>query len=147
MTSGARTRSVSEMDAVPAATHPTFELLPMHHVQLAIPPGGEGECRAFWGGVLGMGELEKPPVLAARGGCWFRGGGLEVHLGVEDPFTPAKKAHPGLLVAGLTEVAAALQQAGHPVTWDDDFPGHDRFYAADPFGNRLEFLEPTTDPT
>jgi DNA-binding transcriptional MerR regulator/catechol 2,3-dioxygenase-like lactoylglutathione lyase family enzyme len=121
---------------------PAFELLPMHHVQLAIPRGGEDECRAFWRDVLGMRELEKPPVLAARGGCWFRGGGLEVHLGVEEPFAPAKKAHPGLLVVGLTEVAAALEGAGHSVTWDDDFPGHDRFYAADPFGNRLEFLEP-----
>ena len=134
-------------DSSTEATDAAFDLLPMHHVQLAIPRGGEGECRAFWGGVLGMRELEKPPVLAARGGCWFRGGGLEVHLGVEDPFTPARKAHPGLLVAGLTAVAAALEGAGHPVTWDDDFPGHDRFYAADPFGNRLEFLEPRSDRT
>jgi len=121
----------------------SFELLPLHHVQLAIPPGGEDRCRAFWGGVLGMRELEKPPVLAARGGCWFRGGGLEVHLGVEDPFAPARKAHPGLLVAGLEDLAEALERAGHEVTWDDAFPGHDRFYAGDPFGNRLEFLEPT----
>jgi DNA-binding transcriptional MerR regulator/catechol 2,3-dioxygenase-like lactoylglutathione lyase family enzyme len=123
-----------------------FELLPLHHVQLAIPPGGEDQCRAFWGGLLGMRELQKPPVLAARGGCWFRGGGLEVHLGVEDPFVPAKKAHPGLLVVGLEEVAQALERGGHAVTWDDDFPGHDRFYAADPFGNRLEFLEPADRP-
>ena len=123
------------------AAVPTFELLPLHHVQLAIPTGGEDRCRAFWRDVLGMRELEKPPVLAARGGCWFRGGALEVHLGVEDPFTPARKAHPGLLVAGLVHVAAALEAAGHPVTWDDDFPGHDRLYAADPFGNRLEFLQ------
>lgn len=128
-----------------ATPDPAFELLPLHHVQLAVPPGGEGACRAFWGGILGMRELEKPPVLAARGGCWFRGGGLEVHLGVEDPFTPAKNAHPGMLVAGIEGVAAALESAGHAVTWDDDFPGHDRFYAADPFGNRLEFLEPTPD--
>jgi DNA-binding transcriptional MerR regulator/catechol 2,3-dioxygenase-like lactoylglutathione lyase family enzyme len=127
------------------ATDAAFELLPMHHVQLAIPPGGEDRCRAFWGDVLGMRELEKPPVLAARGGCWFRGGGLEVHLGVEDPFAAAKKAHPGLLVMGLQAVAAALEQAGHPVTWDENFPGHDRFYVADPFGNRLEFLEPRTE--
>ena len=125
---------------------PPFELLPMHHVQLAIPPGGEDACRAFWRDVLGMRELEKPPVLAARGGCWFRGGGLEVHLGVEDPFTPARKAHPGLLVTGLRAVAAALERAGSPVTWDDDFPGHERFYSADPFGNRLEFLEPVSPP-
>jgi catechol 2,3-dioxygenase-like lactoylglutathione lyase family enzyme len=128
-----------------AAAAPAFQLLPMHHVQLAIPPGGEDQCRAFWGGVLGMRELEKPPVLAARGGCWFRGGGLEVHLGVEDPFAAAKKAHPGLLVAGLRELAGALERAGHPVTWDGDFPGHERFYSSDPFGNRLEFLEPAAD--
>jgi catechol 2,3-dioxygenase-like lactoylglutathione lyase family enzyme len=119
-----------------------FVLRPLHHVQLAIPPGGEEECRSFWGGVLGMGELEKPPVLAARGGCWFRGGGLEVHLGVEDPFSPARKAHPGLLVEGLPALARRLEEAGYPVTWDGDFPGHDRFYSADPFGNRLEFLQP-----
>ncbi|RBY96995.1 hypothetical protein DQ237_05180 [Blastococcus sp. TF02-8] len=128
---------------VPDASPAAFELLPLHHVQLAIPPGGEDACRAFWRDVLGMTELEKPPVLAARGGCWFRGGGLEVHLGVEDPFVPAEKAHPGLLVSGLRELAGVLERAGHPVTWDDDFPGHDRFYAADPFGNRLEFLEPS----
>jgi catechol 2,3-dioxygenase-like lactoylglutathione lyase family enzyme len=118
-----------------------FTLLPIHHVQLAIPPGGEQKCRGFWGAVLGMTELAKPPALAARGGCWFRGGSLEVHLGVEEPFTPARKAHPGLLVTGLHDLAAALDAAGHPVTWDDEFPGHDRFYSADPFGNRLEFLQ------
>jgi catechol 2,3-dioxygenase-like lactoylglutathione lyase family enzyme len=118
-----------------------FLLLPLHHVQLAIPRGGEEQCRVFWGGVLGMRELAKPPVLAARGGCWFRGGDLEVHLGVEEPFQPARKAHPGLLVEGLSALANRLEAAGHDVTWDDDFPGHDRVYSADPFGNRLEFLE------
>jgi DNA-binding transcriptional MerR regulator/catechol 2,3-dioxygenase-like lactoylglutathione lyase family enzyme len=127
-------------------TEPTsttgFALEPLHHVQLAIPRGGEDRCRDFWAGVLGMSELEKPPVLAARGGCWFRGGALEVHLGVEEPFQPARKAHPGLLVNGLPALAARLEEAGYEVTWDDDFPGHDRFYSADPFGNRLEFLEP-----
>jgi len=115
----------------------------LHHVQLAIPPGGEDACRAFWGGVLGMAELQKPPVLAARGGCWFRGGGLEVHLGVEEPFAPARKAHPGILVEDLDGLAATLEDAGTAVTWDGEFPGHRRFYAADPFGNRLEFLEPS----
>lgn len=75
----------------------SFGLGRLHHVQLAIPAGGEERCRAFWGGVLGMRELEKPPVLAARGGCWFRGGDLEVHLGVEQDFVPARKAHPGIL--------------------------------------------------
>lgn len=123
-------------------TTSVFALSRLHHVQLAIPPGGEGECRAFWGEILGMDELEKPPVLAARGGCWFRGGGLEVHLGVEQDFVAARKAHPGILVEGLRELAEAFATAGVEVIWDAEFPGHDRFYAADPFGNRLEFLEP-----
>ena len=114
----------------------------LHHVQLAIPAGGEEASRAFWGGVLGMSEVEKPPVLAARGGCWFRRGALEIHLGVEEPFEPARKAHPGILVTGLSALADALGQAGHPVQWDPEFPGHDRIYVADPFGNRLELLEP-----
>jgi hypothetical protein len=111
-------------------------------VQLAIPKGGEPECRAFWGEVLAMSELEKPPVLAARGGCWFRGGGLEVHLGVEEPFTPARKAHPGILVTDIDGLAGRLEGHGVPVRWDDDFPGMRRFYTEDPFGNRLEMLEP-----
>lgn len=120
----------------------TFTIGRLHHVQLAIPPGEEDRCRAFWCGVLGMDEVEKPPVLAARGGCWFRGGGLEVHLGVEQDFAPARKAHPGILVEDLRALASALEAAGGEVTWDPEFPGHDRFYAHDPFGNRLEFLEP-----
>ncbi|MFE9428101.1 glyoxalase [Kitasatospora sp. NPDC006697] len=119
---------------------PVFTAL--HHVQLAIPPGAEPLCREFWGGVLGMAELAKPPVLAARGGCWFRGGGLEVHLGVEEDFQPARKAHPGILVRGLPALAERLEAHGHEVRWDGEFPGHDRFYAFDKLGNRLEFLEP-----
>jgi extradiol dioxygenase family protein len=119
-----------------------FAFGPLHHVQLAIPPGGEAACREFWGDVLGMAELEKPAVLAARGGCWFRGGGLEVHLGVEREFSPARKAHPGILVEDLTALATQLETAGVDVVWDGEFPGHRRFYASDPFGNRLEFLEP-----
>jgi catechol 2,3-dioxygenase-like lactoylglutathione lyase family enzyme len=113
----------------------------LHHVQLAIPAGGEGPCRAFWGDVLGMAELEKPAVLAARGGCWFRSGGLEVHLGVESKFIPADKAHPGIVVTDLPALAQRLEAAHIPVIWDDNFPGFDRFYSSDPFGNRLEFLE------
>ena len=91
-----------------------------------------------------MSELEKPPVLAARGGCWFRGGELEVHLGVEEPFQPARKANPGLLIEGLPALAVRLEQHGYPVTWDDDFPGHDPFYSTDLFDNRPEFLQPQT---
>ncbi|MER7170258.1 VOC family protein [Streptomyces mesophilus] len=128
---------------------PGFTLVGLHHVQLAIPSGAEDRCREFWGGVLGMTELEKPPVLAARGGCWFRGGGLEVHLGVEEDFRPNRKAHPGILVSSLHALAERLENHGASVTWDDNFPGHDRFYAFDTVGNRLEFLQPTaiTDAT
>jgi catechol 2,3-dioxygenase-like lactoylglutathione lyase family enzyme len=116
--------------------------LGLHHVQLAIPVGGEDVARAFYRDVLGLAELEKPDVLRARGGCWFRGGGWEVHLGVEAEFTAARKAHPGVLVDGLDDLAATLASAGRPVIWDPHFPGHRRLYSADGHGNRLEFLEP-----
>src|SRR5689334_22696040 len=103
-----------------------MEFQRLHHVQLAIPPGGEPVARKFYGGVLGMSEVDKPEALRARGGCWFRRGGWEVHLGVEKDFAPARKAHPGVLVRGLDELAAALEQAGHAVDWDPLFPGHRR---------------------
>lgn len=133
--------STDRTHAAPGGTAQPFALLTVHHVQLAIPSGGEARCRAFWGDLLGMGELEKPPALAPRGGCWFRVGSLEIHLGVEEPFVPARKAHPGLLVEGLHDLAERLVTAGYSVTWDSGFPGHDRFYSEDPFGNRLEFLQ------
>ncbi|HEX9035152.1 MAG TPA: glyoxalase [Streptosporangiaceae bacterium] len=120
----------------------TFALSGLHHVQLAIPVGGEDVSRRFWGEILGLTELPKPPALAARGGCWFGGGGIEVHLGVEKDFVPARKAHPGILVSALTDLAARLEATGTAVIWDDEMPGYDRFYSADPFGNRLEFLQP-----
>ncbi|MCX4687522.1 VOC family protein [Kitasatospora purpeofusca] len=119
----------------------TFERL--HHVQLDIPAGAEDECRAFWHGVLGMTELTKPPVLAARGGCWFRGGGVEVHLGVVPEFRPSRKGHPGFRVGGLDALAERLAAHGHEVVWDDHLPGHRRFHSSDRLGNRLEFLEPS----
>ncbi|MFF4342495.1 VOC family protein [Kitasatospora sp. NPDC001540] len=114
----------------------------MHHVQLAIPPGGEDACRAFYVGILGMTELAKPPVLAARGGLWVRADDLEIHLGVEEDFRPARKAHPGIRVTDLDGLAERLTAAGVEVTWDGAFPGHRRFYAHDNCGNRLEFLQP-----
>lgn len=116
--------------------------LGLHHVQLAIPAGAEDKCREFWGEILGFTELAKPAALAPRGGCWFRGGQLEVHLGVEKDFRAAAKAHPGILIDGLDAVAARLTEKGVDVEWDDDFPGMRRFYALDLLGNRLEFLEP-----
>lgn len=115
----------------------------LHHVQLTMPAGAEDRARAFWSGVLGLDEVAKPPVLAARGGCWFRGGDLEVHCGVEDDFAPARKAHPGIVVGDLDRVVDRFAAAGVDVTPDGDFPGYRRVYAHDPFGNRLEFLEPS----
>lgn len=117
-------------------------MLSLHHVQLAIPVGGEERARAFYGDVLSMHELTKPPVLAARGGCWFRRGALEIHLGVEDPFIPARKAHPGILTDDLDGLNERLLAAGHTPVEDANFPGHRRFYVDDCFGNRLEFLQP-----
>lgn len=105
-----------------------------------MPAGEEEVARRFFVGVLGMTELDKPAALVARGGAWFRGAGAEIHLGVEEGFRPAGKAHPGLLADDLDELARRLQESGQPVSWDDGFPGHRRFYSADPFGNRLEFL-------
>ena len=113
----------------------------LHHMQLAMPRGEEEAARGFFAGVLGLREIDKPPVLAARGGAWFRGGGLELHLGVEDDFRPAGKGHPGILVTDLDEVVRRLAGGGQEVTWDGDFPGFRGIYAHDPFGNRLEFLE------
>ena len=122
-----------------------FKIAGLHHVQLAIPLGGEEACRQFWGETLGLTELTKPAGLTGRGGCWFGGGTLELHLGVEENFTPARKAHPGILVSGLADLADRLEAAGASVIWDTELAGHDRFYSDDPFGNRLEFLAPKQD--
>jgi catechol 2,3-dioxygenase-like lactoylglutathione lyase family enzyme len=113
----------------------------IHHVQLSAPVGSEPLARSFWSELLGFAEVEKPPALAARGGCWFRANGIEVHIGIEEAFMPARRAHPGFKVDGIDEWAARLEGGGHEVEWDDNFPGIRRFYTADPFGNRLEFLE------
>jgi hypothetical protein len=118
----------------------------IHHVQLAAPPGTETELRSFWKELIGFNELEKPPALAKRGGCWFRRGDIEIHVGMEDDFRAARKAHPGLLVTALDVLADRLQAAGYPVSWDADFPGMRRFYTQDPFGNRLEFLDHVAEP-
>jgi catechol 2,3-dioxygenase-like lactoylglutathione lyase family enzyme len=117
-------------------------LVGLHHVQVAAPPGSEEVLRRFYGDVLGMTEVPKPPELAGRGGVWFRAGGVELHLGVEDDFRPAGKAHPGLLVADLPAYVDGLAAYGVPVEWDDAFPGFRRCYLQDPHGNRLELLEP-----
>lgn len=114
-----------------------------HHLQLAIPRAGEDEGRAFFVGVLGLTEVPKPEALASRGGVWFRGPGYEVHLGVDEPFSPARKAHPAFVLDDADaqdDLAERLAAAGHTVDWVDDVPGWRRFYTADPFGNRIEIL-------
>ena len=113
----------------------------VHHVQIAIPPGSEDDCRAFYVDALGMREVTKPPVLAKRGGLWVRADALEIHLGVEQDFRPARKAHPGIRVGDLDALAERLAGHGVEVAWDSEFPGHRRFYAFDNLGNRLEFLQ------
>lgn len=114
----------------------------LDHVQVAIPVGSEAAAREYYGGVLGMEEVPKPPALAERGGCWFTSGSAVLHLGVEEPFAPAKKAHPAFLVTDLDVLAAALEEAGAAVTHSDgELPAIRRFHTFDPFGNRLEFQQ------
>lgn len=113
----------------------------LHHVQIACPAGSEDDLRAFYGGVLGLPEMPKPPILAARGGCWFQVGPQELHCGVEAGFQPARKAHPCLLVDDLETVASAVRAAGYDVTYDESIPGVHRFHTADPVGNRLEIQQ------
>ncbi len=110
------------------------------HVQLAMPPGEEGKARAFYGGVLGMMEVPKPPELAKRGGCWFASGGVQLHLGVENDFRPAKKAHPALRCADYQGLVKRLRSSAVEVSEPDDIPGVRRCHVHDPFGNRLELI-------
>jgi catechol 2,3-dioxygenase-like lactoylglutathione lyase family enzyme len=125
-------------------SEPDFAVHALDHVQLAIPPGGEAASRRFWVGVLGLGEAAKPPHLAGRGGCWFEGPTLRLHLGVDRDFRPARKAHPALRVRGLPALRARLAAAGFPPVEDEPLDGFDRCYVDDPFGNRIELMEPLT---
>ena len=118
-----------------------IQIVNLDHIQLAMPAGGEDAARAFYGRLLGCRELAKPAELAARGGCWFQGPGIGIHLGVEAPFSPARKAHPAFVVADLAAARQELAEAGVPITPDDTLPHVRRFYAADPFGNRIEFIQ------
>jgi catechol 2,3-dioxygenase-like lactoylglutathione lyase family enzyme len=108
----------------------------LDHVQLAAPPGCEVAARRFYGDTLGLQEIPKPEPLARRGGVWFQAGAQQLHIGAEEPFAPARKAHPAFVTDDLDALARRIGD----VTWDDALPGVRRFYAHDPFGNRLEFL-------
>lgn len=115
----------------------------LDHVQLAMPPGREAEARRFYRDLVGLQEVDKPEALKARGGVWFMLGEHQLHLGIEDPFTPAAKAHPGIACANLEALAGRLRSANFQVEWDANLPNTRRLYTSDPFGNRLEFLSGT----
>ena len=117
-----------------------MKVLGFDHVQLAMPPGGEESARAFYVRLLGLRELPKPMELASRGGVWFQCGALQLHLGVEQDFRPAKKAHPALRIEGIDELLLTLRNAGCEVTDDTSVPEIRRAFATDPFGNRIELV-------
>lgn len=112
------------------------------HVQLTMPAGGEALARKFYGEVLGLIEIPKPPNLAVRGGVWFQCGALQLHLSVEADFRPAKKAHPALTVQGLDHFLSKLKASGHEIKFDEPLDGFNRAFTFDSFGNRIELMEP-----
>jgi catechol 2,3-dioxygenase-like lactoylglutathione lyase family enzyme len=118
-----------------------MKLYKLDHVQLAMPPGQEAAAREFYGGVLGLPETAKPRQLVGRGGVWFQQDDLKVHLGVEQEFRPAAKAHPAFLVHGLAELVERCRLAGHTVSADVALDGYQRVHVNDPFGNRIELME------
>jgi len=123
-----------------------MRIVGVDHVQLAMPPGREAEARAFYGATLGIPERPKPPHLAKRGGCWFEQGALRLHLGVDADFRPARKAHPALIVENLPALIIVLRDAGYRIASDEPLAGYHRIFVDDPFGNRIELMEPLKDP-
>lgn len=119
-----------------------MDVLCLDHVQVAAPAGCEAEARRFFGELLELTEIDKPPALRARGGVWFALGEHQLHIGVEEPFSPSLKAHLALRVepGTLDTLAGRLRSAGAEIRWDERLPGSRRFYTSDPWGNRLEFL-------
>ncbi len=116
------------------------------HVQIAMPAGGEAQARSFYSDLLGLEEVAKPPVLAARGGAWFERDSMRIHLGVDPSFKPASKAHVAFLVEDLNAFSETIRTAGLPVRNDDAIEGVSRFFTEDPFGNRIEIMQ-TPDMT
>jgi catechol 2,3-dioxygenase-like lactoylglutathione lyase family enzyme len=117
-----------------------FEIVRLDHVQLAMPPGREAEAEAFYAGLLGLTRKPKPEPMASRGGCWFESGSAAVHLGVEEDFRPARKAHPALAVRDLPALEAVLRGAGVSVRPNPDSAPGCGSYVDDPFGNRIELV-------
>jgi catechol 2,3-dioxygenase-like lactoylglutathione lyase family enzyme len=110
------------------------------HVQLAMPEGGEDVARAFYKTLLGMSEVQKPAALIIRGGCWFASGSVQIHLGIEAEFRPARKAHPALLCHDYMALLNRLRVAGVEIADDNTIPGVQRCHISDPFGNRIELI-------
>jgi catechol 2,3-dioxygenase-like lactoylglutathione lyase family enzyme len=133
MTSSAKTSTPGLQSTVP--------FIAIDHVQLAMPAGSEPRARDFYSGQLGMKEVAKPAALAKRGGCWFESGKVQIHLGAEADFRPARKAHPALQCTDYASMLQRLQKAGIEVTEPDDIPGVRRCHIHDPFGNRIELTE------
>ena len=126
----------------PAKTSSTPLWRGIDHVQVAIPPGGEPVARRFYVDVLGLAEVAKPPALAVRGGAWFEAGETRIHVGVEAEFRPAKKAHPALLIEQLVEF---IRSSGLDARWSEEIPGTVRCHIDDPFGNRIELIDCSTN--
>ena len=115
--------------------------LSIDHIQIAAPVGCEDVARRFYGGILGLGEIEKPEQLRRRGGCWFRCGRHEIHIGVEPDFRPARKARPAFALVNFEALRTSLLANGFEVIDDENLSGVRRFYTSDPWGNRIEFVE------
>lgn len=118
-----------------------FKFKAIDHIQLAAPKGSEGEARRFFVGILGFEEVEKPAELKKRGGAWFQFGNCQIHVGIEEPFVPARKAHPAFEIENIEGLKKHLISSKVDYTEDDKLPGASRIYVHDPFGNRLELLE------
>ncbi|MDF1624340.1 MAG: glyoxalase [Pseudohongiella nitratireducens] len=118
-----------------------MDVLAIDHVQLVMPQGEEDKARIFYEGILGIPETPKPAKLAKRGGVWFENKYVKIHLGVEDNFLPARKAHPALVVSGLEHLITKLEKEGYVVSEDHNIPGVIRAFSYDPFGNRIEFIQ------
>ncbi|WP_421722818.1 VOC family protein [Bauldia sp.] len=129
-------------DTAGTDTKAAFTVTAIDHVQVAVPPGSQDRSRAFYVDILGMAEIDKPAALKSRGGLWVAAGGQQLHLGVEQDFRPARKAHPAFRVDNIDSTAKRIAEAGYDVAWasPQEIPGRRRFFTADPFGNRLEFI-------
>ncbi|MCR2822702.1 VOC family protein [Lederbergia panacisoli] len=119
----------------------TFTFKAIDHIQLAAPKGCEEEARRFFNGILGFEEIEKPDTLKKNGGVWFAYGNIQIHVGIEEPFSPAKKAHPAFEVENIEGLKQHLLENNVKIIEDNNLPGANRFYVSDPFGNRIEVLE------